>query len=38
MATAEEQQVTVENVLYSWREAGIRNVRFELPDMHGTSR
>src|SRR5947208_4083556 len=38
MATAEEQQVTVEHVLDSWREAGIRNVRFELPDMHGTSR
>src|SRR5437764_6757590 len=38
MATAEEQQVTVERVLDGWREAGIRNVRFELPDMHGTSR
>lgn len=38
MATAEDQQVTVDDVLAGWREAGIRNVRFELPDMHGTSR
>jgi glutamine synthetase len=38
MATAEEQAVTAQEVLTSWREQGIRNVRFELPDMHGTSR
>jgi glutamine synthetase len=38
MATTEEQSRTVEQVLASWREQGIRNVRFELPDMHGTSR
>jgi glutamine synthetase len=38
MATAEEQSVSVEDVLDGWREQGIRNVRFELPDMHGTSR
>ena len=38
MATAEEQSVTVEDVLAGWREQGIRHVRFELPDMHGTSR
>jgi glutamine synthetase len=30
--------VTVEQVLARWQEQGIRNVRFELPDMHGTSR
>ena len=38
MATLEEQSVTVEQVLARWGEQGIRNVRFELPDMHGTSR
>lgn len=38
MATAEEQTVSVEDVLAGWREHGIRYVRFELPDMHGTSR
>ncbi len=38
MATAEEQSVKVEDVLAGWREQGIRNVRFELPDMHGNSR
>ena len=38
MATLEEQSVTVEQVLTRWQEQGIRNVRFELPDMHGTSR
>ncbi|HEX8855070.1 MAG TPA: glutamine synthetase family protein [Thermoleophilaceae bacterium] len=37
MATAQEQ-TTVEQVLARWREQGIRNVRFELPDIHGTSR
>lgn len=35
---AEEPAVSVEDVLSQWREEGIRNVRFELPDMHGTSR
>jgi glutamine synthetase len=38
VATAEDRAVTVEDVLAGWREQGIRNVRFELPDMHGTSR
>jgi glutamine synthetase len=38
MATAEEQTVTVEDLLAGWRDQGIRNVRFELPDMHGNSR
>ncbi|HET8673574.1 MAG TPA: glutamine synthetase family protein [Thermoleophilaceae bacterium] len=38
MATTEEHGVSVEDVLSGWREQGIRNVRFELPDMHGTSR
>ncbi len=35
---AEDKSVSVEQVLANWRERGIRNVRFELPDMHGTSR
>ena len=38
MTTAEERSVRVEDVLAGWRELGIRFVRFELPDMHGTSR
>jgi glutamine synthetase len=38
VATAEEQAITVDQVLADWREQGIRYVRFELPDMHGTSR
>jgi glutamine synthetase len=38
MATAEEGQASVEQLLDDWREQGIRYVRFELPDMHGTSR
>lgn len=28
----------MQEVLERWREQGVRNVRFELPDMHGTSR
>ena len=38
MAAAEGQEVTAEDVFSTWREQGIRNVRFELPDLHGTSR
>ena len=38
MATTEDRTVAVAEVLADWRERGIRNVRFELPDMHGTSR
>jgi glutamine synthetase len=38
MATVEEQALATDEVLAAWREQGIRNVRFELPDMHGTSR
>ena len=38
MAIAEEKPVSVERVLAGWKERGIRNVRFELPDMHGTAR
>jgi glutamine synthetase len=38
MAIAEKKSVSVERVLHEWKEKGIRNVRFELPDMHGTSR
>lgn len=38
MAIAEKKTVTVEKVIADWKERGIRNVRFELPDMHGTSR
>jgi glutamine synthetase len=38
VATAQEQTVSVEDILDGWRERGIEYVRFELPDMHGTSR
>jgi glutamine synthetase len=38
MATIEDQSVAVEQVLDGWRDQRIRNVRFELPDLHGTSR
>jgi glutamine synthetase len=38
MVAIEDRSQTVEQVLARWREQGIRNVRFELPDMHGTSR
>jgi glutamine synthetase len=38
VAATGEGQKTVEQVLEEWRNAGIRYVRFELPDMHGTSR
>jgi glutamine synthetase len=35
---AEDKSVSIEQVLTGWGERGIRNVRFELPDLHGTSR
>ncbi|MFI5282823.1 MAG: glutamine synthetase family protein [Candidatus Dormibacterales bacterium] len=38
MVIAEDKSVSMERVLAGWKERGIRNVRFELPDMHGTSR
>jgi glutamine synthetase len=38
MAIAERKSVSIEQVLNGWKDRGIRNVRFELPDMHGTSR
>jgi glutamine synthetase len=38
MVMTEDRSQMVEQVLAGWREQGIRNVRFELPDMHGTSR
>ncbi len=38
MVTIQDRSDTMEQVLAGWREQGIRNVRFELPDMHGTSR
>jgi len=38
VAATQEQHATVEEVVARWRGQGIRNVRFELPDMHGTSR
>lgn len=38
MAIDEAQAVTIEQLVAEWREQGVRNVRFELPDMHGTSR
>ncbi len=38
MATAEQSTEAVERVVEQWREAGVHTARFELPDMHGTSR
>jgi glutamine synthetase len=38
MVIAENKSVSMDRVLADWKERGIRNVRFELPDMHGTSR
>ncbi len=38
MAAAQDSEANIEDVFSRWREEGIRNVRFELPDMHGTSR
>jgi len=38
MAAAQQPAENIEDVFSRWRDEGIRNVRFELPDMHGTSR
>jgi glutamine synthetase len=38
VATTEDRSATVEELVDRWRGEGIRNVRFELPDMHGGSR
>src|SRR5262245_24086724 len=38
MATVKSDTTSVEEILETWRKQGIRYVRFELPDMHGTSR
>ena len=38
MGESPQQAPTVPELVSGWREQGIRNVRFELPDMHGTSR
>ncbi|MGH2554671.1 MAG: glutamine synthetase family protein [Actinomycetota bacterium] len=38
MVKVEDRSQTVEQVVAGWSKEGIRNVRFELPDMHGTSR
>jgi glutamine synthetase len=39
MAPAPKDAETIDQLLAHWeRNQGIRNVRFELPDMHGTSR
>ena len=38
MVTTEDRTRSIEQVLAGWRKQGIRNVRFELPDLHGTSR
>ena len=38
MDTAEREAESLEQVLDGWDRDGIRYVRFELPDMHGTSR
>src|SRR4029077_11240253 len=37
MAIAEKKSTSVDSVLADWKQRGIRNVRFELPDMPGTS-
>jgi glutamine synthetase len=34
----QDRAVAADEILDRWREQGIRTVRFELPDMHGTSR
>jgi glutamine synthetase len=34
----QDRSLSVEEVVAGWREQAIRYVRFELPDMHGTSR
>jgi glutamine synthetase len=34
----QDRAATAGQILVRWREEGIRTVRFELPDMHGTSR
>lgn len=33
-----DQSPALEEIVSTWRKQGISNVRFELPDMHGTSR
>jgi glutamine synthetase len=38
MTASEERLEAVREVVARWEAAGIRNVRFELPDMHGISR
>jgi glutamine synthetase len=38
VATTQQGGADVDEVLRGWAETGIRNVRFELPDLHGTSR
>lgn len=38
MASLSQESASVQQVLGDWGERGIRYVRFELPDMHGTSR
>lgn len=38
MVTVENRAAGVDEVLAGWNDQGIRNVRFELPDMHGISR
>ena len=38
MAASVNSSPTLAETLAQWREQGVRHVRFELPDMHGTSR
>ena len=38
MATVDAQTAEMQEVLDGWGRAGIRYIRFELPDLHGTSR
>jgi glutamine synthetase len=38
VSTIGRETATIASVVAAWQDEGIRNVRFELPDMHGTSR
>jgi glutamine synthetase len=38
VSRTEREAATIAGVLAAWHDQGVRNVRFELPDMHGTSR
>jgi glutamine synthetase len=38
VSSSAERVPAIEDVIERWKAAGVLNVRFELPDMHGTSR